>query len=154
MPCGSVVGGVAEVRAACRDRPRARRYDGAMLSPVELAVDTYIRAVGERDPAARAAMLSACFASDGRMVTASREIRGRAALTAELDRVLSDPKLSSIRLLSAIDARGTTFRYRAVAEFRDGTSTESFDVGEIDANGQISLLLTFAGPLQDADAAV
>ena len=125
-----------------------------MLSPVELAVDTYVRAVGERDPAARAAMLSACFASDVRMVTASREIRGRAALTAELERFLSDPKLSSIRLLSAIDARGTTFRYRAVAEFRDGTSAESFDAGEVDAAGQISLILTFAGPLQDADAAV
>lgn len=121
-----------------------------MPSPVEVAVATYVRAVNERDPAARAALLTACFASDVRMVTSSREIRGRATLTAELERFLADPRLLGIRLISAIDARGTIFRYRAVADFRDGTSPESFDAGEIDAAGQISLLLTFAGPLQDA----
>ncbi|HKO90079.1 MAG TPA: nuclear transport factor 2 family protein, partial [Polyangiaceae bacterium] len=130
--------------------PRALRYAPDMLNPVELAVDTYVRAVNERDPAARAAMIDACFASDARMVTRSREIRGRHALAAELDRFLADPRLLRIRLVSAIDARGTTFRYRAVADFRDGSSPENFDAGEIDTNGQISLILTFAGPLQDA----
>ena len=35
-------------------------------------------------------MIDACFASDGRMVTRSREIRGRVALAAMLDRFLSD----------------------------------------------------------------
>jgi len=126
------------------------RYACAMPSVVELAVDTYIRAVNEREPGARAAMIDSCFASDGRMVTRSREIRGRPALAAMLDRFLADPQLLRIRLISAIDARGTTFRYRAVADFRDGTSAESFDAGEIDNHGQISLILTFAGPLQDA----
>jgi len=121
-----------------------------MLSQVELAVGTYVRAVNERDPAARAAMIDACFASDARMVTRSREIRGRHALAAELDRFLADPRLLGIRLVSAIDARGTIFRYRAVADFKDGSSPESFDAGEIDANGQIALILTFAGPLEDA----
>ena len=95
-------------------------------------------------------MIDSCFASDARMVTRSREIRGRVALAAMLDRFLADPQLLRIRLISAIDARGTTFRYRAVADFRDGTSAESFDAGEVDKNGQISLILTFAGPLQDA----
>jgi hypothetical protein len=118
-----------------------------MPSPVEIAVDTYIRASSERDPAVRAAMLEACFAEDGRMVTRSREIRGRAGLAAALTGFLADPQLLRIRVTSAIDARGTTFRYRAVAERRDGTSVESFDAGEIDGTGRISLLLTFAGPL-------
>jgi hypothetical protein len=121
-----------------------------MPSAVELAVDTYIRACSERDPAARAAMFAACLASDVRMVTRNREIRGRAALVAMLARFLDDPQLMRIRLISAIDARGTSFRYRAVAVLRDGTSPETFDAGEIDKNGQISLILTFAGPLQDA----
>ncbi|HVJ18210.1 MAG TPA: nuclear transport factor 2 family protein [Polyangiaceae bacterium] len=118
-----------------------------MPSPVEIAVDAYIRAVSEPDAALREAMLDACFAEDVRMVTRSREIRGRAALVADLNRFLADPRLLRIRVTSAIDARGTTFRYRAVADFRDGTSAESFDAGEIDANGRISLILTFAGPL-------
>ncbi len=38
-----------------------------MASPVEVAVETYIKLWSERDPAARAAMLDACFAADGRI---------------------------------------------------------------------------------------
>jgi|SRR4051812_14388086 hypothetical protein len=121
-----------------------------MPSPVQNAVNTYIRAVSERDPARRRELLDACFAADVRMVTRSREIRGRDALAADLIRGLDDPRLLRIRMVSAVDAQGTTFRYRAVAEFRDGTSAEAFDAGEIDAMGQICLILTFAGPLPDA----
>jgi hypothetical protein len=132
-----------------RAAPHALRY--AMPSAVEIAVDTYIRAWNERDPAVRATMVEACFAADGRIVTRSREIRGRAALAYEMTRVLADPELLRIRVISAIDARGTTFRFRAVVERRDGTSPESFDAGEIDGAGQISVLLTFAGPLGEAE---
>jgi hypothetical protein len=121
-----------------------------MASAVEVAVGTYIRACCERDAVVRSKLLEACLAVDCRMVTRSREIRGRAALTDELTRFLVDPQFLRIRVISAVDARGTTFRYRAVAELRDGTSAEAFDAGEIDANGQISLILTFAGPLSDA----
>jgi hypothetical protein len=122
-----------------------------MPSPVEIAVDTYIRACLERDVEVRAELFRACLADDVRMVTSSREIRGRAALIHDLTRFLDDPRLLRIRLLSAVDARGTTFRYRALAELRDGTSAEAFDAGEIDATGRISLILTFAGPLADAE---
>jgi hypothetical protein len=122
-----------------------------MPSPVEIAVDTYIRAWSERDSVVRAKMLEACFAEDGRMVTRSREIRGRAGLANEMARFLADPRLLRVRVTSAIDARGTTFRFRGVAEFRDGTTAEAFDAGEIDATGRISLLLTFAGPLGELD---
>lgn len=125
-----------------------------MPSPVESAVDTYIRACCASDPARRGELLETCLAADVRMVTANREIRGRAAIAAMLDRFLADPRLLRIRLNSAVDAQGTTFRYRAVAEFRDGTSAEAFDAGEIDAAGRISLILTFAGPLADAAPAL
>ncbi len=112
-----------------------------------MAVDTYIKAWGERDPEVRAAMIEACFAAGGRIVMRSREIRGRAALADEMATFLADPRLLRVRVTSAIDARDTTFRFRAVVERSDGTSLESFDAGEIDASGRISLLLTFAGPL-------
>jgi hypothetical protein len=119
-----------------------------MPSPVETAVGTYIRACTDRDVAAtRAALFEACLADDVRMVTRSREIRGRARLVEELTRFLDDPKVRAVRVTSAVDARGTTFRYVATAEFSDGTSAESFDAGEIDATGRIALILTFAGPL-------
>jgi hypothetical protein len=126
------------------------RYDGRMPSAVEIAVETYIRAWSERDRATRASMIEACFAADGRIVTRSREIRGPAALAEEIARLHEDPQFLRIKVLSAIDARGTTFRFRGALERRDGTSAEAFDAGEIDATGKISLLLTFAGPLADA----
>jgi hypothetical protein len=122
-----------------------------MPNAVEVAVDTYIRAVTERDPAVREAMIEACWAADGRMVTRSREIRGRAGLAEELTRVAADPRLLGFRVISVIDARGTTFRYRSLANFRDGTSVEFFDAGEVDASGRIRVLLTFAGPLGEAE---
>jgi hypothetical protein len=114
------------------------------------AVDTYIRAWSERDPAVRAALIEECFAADGRFVTTGRELCGRAELAEMMTRLLADPRLLRVRLASAIDARGTIFRFRGVAEFRDGTSAENFDAGMLDSEGRISLLLTFGGPLGEA----
>lgn len=118
-----------------------------MPSAVEVAVDTYIRAWSERDPALRAAMIAACFAAEGRIVSRGPEIRGRDALAAAMTRFLADPQILRVRVTSAIDARGTTFRFHVVTDRRDGTSLESFDAGEIDADGRISVLLAFGGPL-------
>jgi SnoaL-like domain len=121
-----------------------------MPSPVETAVQGYIRASGERDPAARANLIEACFADDGRLVTRSGVIRGRAGVDALIARFLADPELLGFRLASVIDAVGTTFRYRSIVERRDGTTVEFFDAGEIDADGRIATLLVFRGPLADA----
>ena len=121
-----------------------------MPSAVDIAVDTYIRACSERDPAARDALLEACWATDGRLVARSREIRGRAALAEFLTKFLADPNLAGIRVTSAVETGRSTFRFRSVADFRDGRAAESFDAGEIDGDGRISLILTFAGPLGDA----
>jgi hypothetical protein len=92
-------------------------------------------------------------AENGRLVARSREVRGPAALAEELTRVYADPNLVGIRVTSAVDALGKTFRYRSAIDRRDGTSLEFFDAGEIDADGKISLLLVFAGPLPDASEA-
>jgi hypothetical protein len=125
------------------------RYGSHMSSPVETAVQTYIRASGERDPAVRAKLLAACFAEDGRFVTRSAVIRGPAGVDAMIARFLADPAMLGFRMTSAIDAGGTTFRYRSVVDRRDGTTIEFFDAGEIDAEGRISTLLVFTGPLAD-----
>ncbi|MGE5180775.1 MAG: nuclear transport factor 2 family protein [Acidobacteriota bacterium] len=120
-----------------------------MSSAVETAVRTYIRAVGERDPAARGKLLEACFADDARFVTRSGVIRGRAAIAALIAQFLADPQLAGFRVASAIDAAGTTFRFRSLVERRDGSTAEFFDAGEIDADGRIVALLVFSGPLAD-----
>jgi len=121
-----------------------------MASPVETAAELYIRASGERDPVARANLLDACFAEDGRFVTRSGVIHGRAGVAAMIARALADPQILGFRLTSDVDAAGTTFRYRSIVDRRDGTTIEFFDAGEIDAEGKIATLLVFAGPLADA----
>jgi hypothetical protein len=118
--------------------------------PIELAVDMYIRAWNERDRAVRQMMVDECFAADGRFVARTREFRGRAALVELMAHVTSDPDLLGIRVLSAVDAQGSTFRFRAVADRRNGTGPETMEVGEVDAKGRISLILSFTGPLADA----
>jgi hypothetical protein len=120
-----------------------------MASLVETAVQTYIRACDERDPAARARLLEACFAEDGRFVTQSAVIRGRAGVDAMIARFLADPHMLGFRVTSVIDAAGTTFRYRSIVERDDGKTIEFFDAGEIDADGRIATMLVFSGPLAD-----
>lgn len=115
-----------------------------MGSPVENAVASYIQVFHERDPAVRTALLETCFAENGRFVTRSREMRGRAAIAEMATRLFADPELTGVRV-TAIDAQGTTFRFRSVVERRDGTTAEFFDAGEIDGDGRIALILTFSG---------
>ena len=115
-----------------------------MASAVETAVATYIQVFSERDPAQRAAMLDVCFAENGRFVTRTREVRGRAAIAAMATQLFADPTVAGVRVL-AVDAQGTTFRFRSVVEKRDGTTAEFFDAGEIDADGRIALIFTFSG---------
>lgn len=124
-----------------------------MPEPVKVAVQTYILASAERDPVVRAKLLEACFAEEGRFVTRSRVLKGRAAVDAMIGRSLADPQFVGFRLASAVDAVGTTFRYRSIVERRDGTSIEFFDAGEIDEEGRIMTLLVFAGPLAEASLA-
>ena len=116
-----------------------------MGTAVETAVATYIKVFSERDPAIRAKLLDECFAADGRFLTQSRELRGRAAIAAMANAFFADPKLAGVRV-TALEAKGTTFRFRSVVDHVDGTTSEFFDAGEIDADGRIALILTFPGP--------
>jgi len=120
-----------------------------MPTPVEAAVHAYIRAAGERDAPARAKLLEACIADDARLVTRSGVIRGRAGIEAMIARFQADPHNLGFRMTSAIDAAGTTFRYRSVVDRRDGSSVEFFDAGEIEADKRIVTLLVFAEPLAE-----
>jgi hypothetical protein len=128
-----------------------------MSSPIEIAVQTYLAAWSERDPALRATLVEACFAADGRIVTRGREIAGRAAFAEAIARFQANSRFVRLRLTSAIDEGHSTFRFSGVVEFGDGTtSVEAFDAGEIDASGRITMLITFDGPLRAAttDAAL
>jgi hypothetical protein len=117
-----------------------------MSRPAEIAAQTYLAAWREPDAAARVALIDACFAVDGRIVSPGALIRGRAALAAAISDFLSDTRGLSARLASSIDAQGPIFRFRAVVEDRDGRVVfDGFDAGEVDADGRIAVLLTFGG---------
>ena len=120
-----------------------------MPTAIEMAVETYIKVWGERDPARRATLIEACFAPDGRIVTRGRDIVGRAAFADAVAELQARAPFDRIRLTSAIDAARTTFRFSGVVDYQDGTSAENFDAGEVDATGRITTLLTFAGPLRE-----
>jgi len=116
-----------------------------------VAVDNYIRAWSERDPLVRSSLLEACFAVEGRIVQRSGETRGRAELAEMIELFVADPQWLRVRITSAIDAVGTTFRFRAAIDRHDGTTLELFDAGEIDETGRIALILTFVDPLAEAE---
>jgi hypothetical protein len=95
-------------------------------------------------------MIDACFAEDGRIVARASEIRGRAALARAVDDFFADPRGMRAQIVSAVDAQGRTFRFRALAVLRDGSALpEVFDAGLVDDDGRIALILTFAGPLAE-----
>jgi hypothetical protein len=121
-----------------------------MANAIEGAVETYIQAWCERDPVVRQRLIEQCFAVEGRLLTRRRVICGRAELAAAVARFHANYQVRRVRRLSPIDTGDTTFRVRGLAEFVDGTSAESFDAGEVDAQGKIALVLTFDGPLADA----
>ena len=117
-----------------------------MPSSTEIAAQTYVAAWREPDAPARARLIDACFAAEGRIVSRGTVIRGRAALAASIDDFFADPRGLSARLVSAIDAQGPIFRFRAVVEDRDGRVVfDGFDAAEVDADGCIAVLLTFGG---------
>jgi hypothetical protein len=95
-------------------------------------------------------LLEACFATEGRIVQRSGETRGRAALAEMIEGFVADPQWLRVRITSAVDAVGTTFRFRVAIDRHDGTTLELFDAGEIDETGRIALILTFVDPLAEA----
>jgi len=117
-----------------------------MASPTEIAARTYAAAWTEPDPAERARMIEACFASDGYIATSGDGIRGRSELAAAITELRADPRGLSVKLVGAIDVQGRKFRLRSVVEQRDGGATAFFDAGEVDAEGRIHTLLAFREP--------
>ncbi|HEY4393439.1 MAG TPA: nuclear transport factor 2 family protein [Polyangia bacterium] len=117
-----------------------------MPSPSEIAARTYVAAWQEPDAVARARLIEACFAPDGRIVTPATVIHGRAGLAKAIDDLLADPRGLSARLTSAIDAQGPMFRFRSVVADREGRVVfDGFDAAEVDADGRITVLLAFSG---------
>ncbi len=119
-----------------------------MSKPTDIreAVEKYVAAWNERDdPGRRRRLLEECLSDDFRIVT-GRELRGRAALDAEI--VAFHARMPGVRarLASNIDARGTVCRFLGVVEDAEGRVVgEAFDVAECGEDGRLRLIITFVG---------
>lgn len=119
---------------------------------VSRAVETYIRAAREPDASSRAQGLAECFAHDGRLVVhGGQTLVGLDSVLRMFDRFAANPNVAGVRVL-AQEVRETTFYFRYVTDFADGTSQESFDVGVLDDAGRISLLIVY--PTHVANASI
>jgi hypothetical protein len=119
-----------------------------MSDAIKRAVTCYAAAWAERDPARRAELLASAVTDDVRMVFAvgKREIRGRAALEAEIVALQRRLPVERVRVTSGIDVQGNLCRFTGAVEGLEGQiGPESFDACECDATGRIALLMTFTG---------
>ena len=119
-----------------------------MSDSIKHAVASYAAAWAERDSARRADLLANAVTDDVRIVIGAgkRDIRGRAALEAEIVGFLQRVPDVRVRMTSGIDVQGNLCRFTGVVEGPQGQiGPEASDACECDASGRIRLLFTFAG---------
>ena len=93
-------------------------------------------------------MLAGAVTEDFRMVIGAgkREVRGRAALEAEIVGFQQRVPVVRVRVTSGIDVQGSLCRFTGVVEGPQGQiGPEASDACECYASGRIRLLFTFAG---------
>jgi hypothetical protein len=119
-----------------------------MSDSMKRAVASYAAAFAERDSARRADLLASAVTDDVRIVIGAgrREIRGRAALEAEIVGFQGRVPDVRVRMTSGIDVQGNLCRFTGVVEGPQGQiGPEASDACECEASGRIRLLFTFAG---------
>jgi hypothetical protein len=119
-----------------------------MSDSIKHAVASYAAAWAERDPGRRADLLASAVTDDVRIMIGAgkREIRGRAALEAEITSFQRRVSVERVRMTSGIDVQGNLCRFTGVVEGPQGQiGPEASDACECDASGRIRLLLTFTG---------
>jgi hypothetical protein len=119
-----------------------------MSDSIKHAVASYAAAWAERDAARRADLLTEAVTEDVRIVIGAgkREIRGRAALEAEIVGLQRRVPVERVRVTSGIDVQGNLCRFTGVVEGPQGQiGPEASDACECDWSGRIRLLFTFTG---------
>jgi hypothetical protein len=119
-----------------------------MSDSIKRSVASYAAAWAERDPARRAELLARAVTDDVRIVigAGNREVRGRAALEAEIVAFHQRVSEVRVRVTSGIDVQGSLCRFTGRVEGPQGQiGPDAWDACECDANGRIRLVLTFAG---------
>ena len=118
---------------------------------LSVAVDTHLKAYCEPDPATRAELLAAVWAPTGALFDPPFEGEGLDAIAAMTDVVLTHYAGHTFRRTTDIDAHHTFARYGWELVAPDGTvAVTGTDIVEIDAEGRLTRIVGFFGPLPNA----
>jgi len=118
---------------------------------LSVAVDTHLKAYCEPDPATRTELLAAVWAPTGALFDPPFEGEGLDAIAAMTDVVLTHYAGHTFRRTTDIDAHHTFARYGWELVAPDGTAAVTgTDIVEIDAEGRLTRIVGFFGPLPNA----
>lgn len=116
-----------------------------MASIAEVVAD-YVAAWGETDASKRGALLERAWADGGAYVDPIADISGRAALSELIAGFHAQSPGASIVKTSGIDQHHDKIRFAWAMRGADGaTVLEGIDVGEVAADGKLSLIVGFWG---------
>ena len=110
----------------------------------------YLAAWHEPDAELRRAHLTAVWAPDGLFVDPRDRIAGREALLAHITRFRQEFPGLTFEATSGFELHHDVFRYTWQMRTPDGNvALRAFDVGQLDSQGQIALLIGFFGPFPE-----
>lgn len=117
---------------------------------LQTALARYLAAWHEPDPEIRRAHLTAIWAPDGLFVDPRDRIVGRENLLAHITRFRQEYPGVTFEATSGIELHHEVFRYTWQMRTADGqVRLQAFDVGQLDSQGQIALLIGFFGPFPE-----
>ncbi len=115
---------------------------------VGTAVDSYLRAWREPDPAARQALLEQCWAVDGVYCDPLGQVTGRDGLADHIAGFQAGQPGALIELVSGVDEHDGWLRFGWRMRAPDGSVVvEGTDFGELDGDGVLRRIIGFFGPL-------
>ena len=111
-------------------------------------IDGNLAAYGNPDGAARRAQLEKVWAADGALIDPPIDGTGIAGIDALMAAVQSQFPGHTFRRTSGVDAHHDVARYSWAMVAPDGSvSLEGLDVAVVDAEGRLTKILGFMGPL-------
>ena len=115
---------------------------------VGTAVDSYLRAWREPDPAARRALLERCWAADGVYCDPLGRVTGRDGLADHIGGFQAQQPGARLEVVSGVDEHDGYVRFGWRLLAADGAvALEGTDFGELDGDGVLRRIIGFFGPL-------
>jgi hypothetical protein len=115
------------------------------------AIDTYLAAWNETDPAQRAELIGQVWATDGRLIDPPLASEGHAGISDHIAALHAQFPGHRFRRASGVDAHHDYLRVAWELVGPDGSvALAGMDVGEFNANGRLQRVTGFFGPLPAA----